>query len=47
MGGERSGMVQVDSLRLNTTAEVVAALDAVESDLGRNLDRSLAITVEG
>src|SRR5437899_836960 len=46
MGGERSGMVQVDSLRLNTTAEVVAALDAVESDLGRNLDRSLAITVE-
>src|SRR5262245_49770055 len=39
-------MVQVDSLRFCTAAEVAAALDTVEADLGRNLDRSLAVTVE-
>src|SRR5437667_12171531 len=46
MNGERSGMVQVGSLRFCTAAEVAAVLDAVEADLGRNLDRSLAVTVE-
>src|SRR5438874_920554 len=37
MGGERSGMVQVDSLRLNTTAEVVAALEACGRDVPARL----------
>jgi diguanylate cyclase (GGDEF)-like protein len=46
MDGERSGMVQVSSLRFRAAAEVSAALDAVDADLGRNLDRSLAITME-
>src|SRR5437667_5046106 len=46
MNGERSGMVQVGSLRFCTAAEVAAVLDAVEADLGRNLDRSFAVTVE-
>jgi diguanylate cyclase (GGDEF)-like protein len=46
MDGERSGMVQVGSLRFRTAAEVAAALDVVEGDLGRDLDTSLAVTVE-
>ena len=46
MNGERSGMVQVGSLRFCTAAEVAAVLDVVDADLGRNLDRSLAVTVE-
>ncbi len=39
-------MVQVGSLRFRTAAEVAAALDVVEGDLGRDLDRLLAVTVE-
>src|SRR5262245_45091298 len=46
MDGEWSGVVQVDSRRLRTAAEVAAALDAVEADMGRNLDASFAVTVE-
>src|SRR6266480_6647141 len=46
MDGEWSGMVQVDSLSFRTAAEVAAVLDAVDADLGRDLDRSLAVTVE-
>src|SRR5437773_211650 len=46
MDGKWSGVVQVDSLRFRTAADVAAALDAVEADLGRNLDALLAVTVE-
>src|SRR5262249_43691459 len=46
MDGGWSGVVQVDPLRFRTVAEVAAALDAVEADLGRSLDRSFVVTVE-
>jgi hypothetical protein len=39
-------VVQVGSLSFRTAAEVAAALDVVEGDLGRDLDRSFAVTVE-
>jgi diguanylate cyclase (GGDEF)-like protein len=44
--GERSGVVEVSSLRFRAVSEVAAALDVVEGDLGRNLDTAFAVTVE-